>query len=260
MPTQESTLDQSATAPLQKDIDKQERRPKLFIFRRRPHVHIPREFPPMSDEEYERKLIGEGFISTSMISDEVSEEMRVDLRELEQHLMPHFWRLDQQARFFQNKFYQYQWAFILAAFFTTTLAAISVLIFALNKESAEVLGLFKWTEVLGLCTAIMSGIAASVSFLDANQTPQQRWFRARTQAESLRSLYFIYLARQAPFDTPDTRERVQRLRRKVLDVLRELFQEQAAHDDAHRRKPDETTPAGSSAPSEPTPEAEDDSR
>ncbi len=66
----------------------------------------------------------------------------------------------------------------------------------------------------------VSGVAAAVSFLNANQRPQKRWFEARAKAENLRSLYFLFLARQSPFNYPDPGDRVLMLRRKVLDVLR----------------------------------------
>jgi hypothetical protein len=78
----------------------------------------------------------------------------------------------------------------------------------------------RWTELLGMATAVISGVAAAVSFLDANETPQKRWFKARSQAEALRSIYFLFLARQKPYDTLNTGERVQIMRMRVLEVLR----------------------------------------
>jgi uncharacterized membrane protein YccC len=96
-----------------------------------------------------------------------------------------------------------------------------VYFYAQTWDTRTLLGDIHATELLGLLTALISGIAAAVSFLDANQTPQKRWFRARAQAESLRSLYFLFLARARPFDAPTSRERVHRMRHKVIDVLRE---------------------------------------
>ena len=130
------------------------------------------------------------------------------MRELEQHLLQYFWRMNQQAQFYQNRYYQYQWAFILSAFLTTALAAVNVFLYAQGWDDKSIVDRIQPTEVLGLLTAIISGIATAVSFFDANQTPQKRWFKARAKTESLRSMYFLFLARSKPFDSANTRERV----------------------------------------------------
>jgi hypothetical protein len=111
----------------------------------------------------------------------------------------------------------------LSAFFTTAFAAINVYAYAEGWTGWLDLVAFKfrWSELLGLATALVSGVAAAVSYLDANQTPQKRWFRARAQAEALRSLYFLYLARQQPFNTRSTGDRVQVMRQRVIEVLRQ---------------------------------------
>jgi hypothetical protein len=203
--------------------DIEDRRSKWFFLRRVPRRRLPREWTRPPDDQYERELIEEGFIAPSLVGDALSEELAADIRELDQHLLPHFWRLNQQARFYQNRFYQYQWAFILSAFLTTALAAVNVFLYAQGWTGRQgtIVGTLQWTELLGFLTAVVSGIAASVSFLDANQTPQKRWYKARVQAEMLRSMYFLFLARQAPFNVPSQRERVQRMREKVIEILRE---------------------------------------
>lgn len=203
--------------------DVEDRRPKWFFLRRVPRRRLPREWTRPPDDQYERELIEEGFIAPALVDDGMSEELAADIRELDQHLLPHFWRMNQQAKFYQNRFYQYQWAFILSAFLTTALAAVNVFLYAQGWTGRQgtIVGTLQWTEVLGFLTAVVSGIAASVSFLDANQTPQKRWYKARVQAEMLRSMYFLFLARQAPFNVPSQRERVQRMREKVIEILRE---------------------------------------
>jgi len=204
-------------------ISYEDRRTKWFFMRRVPRWNLPREWTRPPDEQYEQNLIEEGFIAPSLLGDSMSAELAADIRELDQHLLPHFWRMNQQARFFQNRYYQYQWAFILSAFLTTALAAVNVFLYAQGwtGHRGTIVGTLQWTELLGFLTAVISGIAAAVSFLDANQTPQKRWYKARVQAETLRSMYFLFLARQAPFDSPNQRERVQRMREKVIEVLRE---------------------------------------
>lgn len=203
--------------------DVEDRRSKWFFMRRVPAWGFSREWTRPPDEQYEQKLIEEGFIAPSLLGDSMSAELDADIRELDQHLLPHFWRMNQQARFFQNRHYQYQWAFILSAFLTTALAAVNVFLYAQGwtGHRGTIVGTLQWTELLGFLTAVVSGIAAAVSFLDANQIPQKRWYKARVQAETLRSMYFLFLARQAPFDSPNQRERVQRMREKVIEVLRE---------------------------------------
>ncbi len=203
--------------------DEEDRRSKWFFMRRVPLRHIPREWTRPPDNQYEHDLLDEGFVAPSLVGDAMTPELAADIRELDQHLLPHFWRMNQQAKFYQNRFYQYQWAFILAALLTTALAAVNVLLYAQGWTGRQgtIVGTLQWTEVLGFLTAVISGIAASVSFLDANQTPQKRWYKARVQAEMLRSMYFLFLARQAPFNVHSQRERVQRMREKVIEILRE---------------------------------------
>jgi hypothetical protein len=199
---------------------KQDRKSRFFFLRRRPKFWgIPREWTaPPTKAQYEKQLEEEGFLTESMLPQLVSESLKTDLRELQEHLLPHFWRKDQEARFFQNRRYLFQWLFTLSAFFTTAFSAISVLLYAEDWETATLTG------ILGAIAAAISGIATAVAYLDANQSPLKRWFQARAQAENLRSLYFLYLARQQPFNIEKDRGRVHKLRQQVLEVLQEATQ------------------------------------
>jgi hypothetical protein len=188
---------------------------RYFFLTRRPSLRaVPREW--VRPDDYESRLEREGFLSKAMAT---SNELAFDYEQLEQHLMPHFWRMDQIARFYQNRYYLYQWIFILSAFFTTTLAAVTMLIYN-TDANAHVLGIHA-TDVLAIGTTIISGVATAVAFLGANTSPQKRWFKARAQAESLRSLYFLYLAHQPPFDIPDSKKRLEEMRVKTLDVFKQ---------------------------------------
>lgn len=200
--------------------------PKYFFQNRRPKLRgIPREAAlHAEDAGYQERLAQEGFIALDRWP-EASQALREDVRELEQYLMPSFWRIDQQARYFQNRHYLYQWIFILAAFLTTAMSAISVFFHGSSRDVS--LGLFSLTELLAALTVVVSGIAAMVSFLNANQIPQQNWFKARARAESLRSLYFTFVARRPPFNAPTGRERSRLLGQAVLDTLRDTRQEGA---------------------------------
>ncbi|WP_119066820.1 DUF4231 domain-containing protein [Aggregatilinea lenta] len=195
-------------------------KPKYFFQNRRPTLRgVPREVvPDQTAPGYQSLLAQEGFIALSEWP-QASQALRDDVRELEQYLMPSFWRIDQQARYYQNRHYLYQWIFILAAFLTTAFSAISVYLSGTSGDAA--VGPVSMTGVLGVLAGIVSAMAAAVSFLNASQTPQQNWFKARAKAESLRSLYFTFLARRRTFDADAGRERSRLLGQAVLDVLRD---------------------------------------
>lgn len=200
--------------------------PKYFFLNRRPKLRgVPREaVPDSSTAGYQKRLADEGFIALNDWP-QATQALREDVRELEQYLMPSFWRMDQLARYYQNRHYLYQWIFILSAFLTTAFSAISVF---LNGTTQDVsLGLFDLTDLLAGLTVAVSGIAAMVSFLNANQAPQQNWFKARAKAESLRSLYFTFMARRPPFAADTGRERSRFLGQAVLDILSDKKQEGA---------------------------------
>jgi len=118
----------TGTHPEQLEARKQraEKKSLWFFIRRAPFRTIEREWKRPTDDQYNNDLMAEGFISPALVEHPLSDELKTDLRELDEHLLPHFWQANQRARFFQNRYYQYQWAFILAAFFTTALAAVNV--------------------------------------------------------------------------------------------------------------------------------------
>jgi hypothetical protein len=192
----------------------------LFFLRRIPKLYKPREWmPPKDPAKYIRALDEEGFIVPSLLKGPLPHALKIDLRELDQHLMPHFWRATYEAEHYQNKYYQYHWGFIVAAFLTTVFAASNVFLHTQNWQDVAIFGVLRWTVLLSWLMVLNSAVAAIVSFLQANETPHRRWFKARTEAESLRSLYFLYLARQNPFNIANTKERVEMLRVKVLEIL-----------------------------------------
>lgn len=219
--TPQDKLNLNVTQTMEMEVKKQEKKSKYFFIRRVPFRKVKPDWTRPPAEEYRKQLLEQGFITPELIKGKASPDLEADLRELEQHLLPHFWRVNQEAKYYQNRHYQFQWIFILAAFFTTALAAVNVLIYAYGDGGARILGngSVKTTALLGFLTALISGVAAMVSFLDANQTPQDRWFKARARAETLRSMYFLFLARQNPFNLTGARDRVSELRKKVIDVL-----------------------------------------
>ena len=199
--------------------EKKARKRLLFIYKV-PFRRMAREWERPPEGEYQKLLEEQGFITPRMLGRRMTKELAADLRELEEHLLPDFWAQDQLARYYQNLHFRYQWLFIIATFCTTALAALNVWLYAQGWQEYRPIDGVRWTEILGIAAAAVSGLAAAVSFLNANQRPQKRWFEARAKAENLRSLYFLFLARQSPFNYPDPGDRVLMLRRKVLDVLR----------------------------------------
>lgn len=202
---------------------------KLFIFRRRPHLlrmPTPLTQPaqgalPEAKTLYNTQLEQAGFISESLLKDKgltLTPELQTDLAALDEHLLADFWQQDYEALYYQNLYYLYQWIFILGALLTTVAAAVGVYIFESNPD-VGLLGV-KATDALQILTAILSGLVTAVSVLSAAQSPQDRWFKARTKSESLRSLYFLYLTRRDPFDKRSHTERVRQLHSNVLDILK----------------------------------------
>jgi hypothetical protein len=210
----------------------------LFFVKRRPKFRFERDWPteelkaldiekPKNDQEkqakaeaqrkYNGRLAQEGFISDDLFTDPglITPELQADLRELEQYLLPRFWALDQEARYYQNLHYLYQWIFIIGAFMTTLLAAFSVWLYGADVTTNTV------TNILGLITTVIGATTGSISFLETRQSPQKRWFQSRSKAERLRSLYFLFLARQNPLNINDAKARIKELRRLVLATLRE---------------------------------------
>ena len=222
--------------------------------RRRPRWNLQRDWVRPPEEEYKRQLAAEGFISEEFaqraLGQAISVDLHTELRELDQHLLAHFWRLDQQAKYYQNRHFQFQWTFIISAFLTTALAAASVFVYAQNWQGTS--GAIP--AAFGLATAIVSGVAAAVSFLDANQTPQRRWFRARAQAESLRSLYFLFIARQPRSTRPRRGSRATDAPESRRGAHRQGAARRGSGNPPSRR------PTGTRSPEPAQPEDEEDSR
>ncbi len=210
----------SSKRPPAADEKQEKKRRRLLFIYKIPLRPMAREWRRPPTAEYQKLLEAQGFITERMVGRRMTKELRDDLRELEEHLLPDFWEQDQLANYYQNLHFRYQWLFILATFFTTALAAVNVWLYAQGWQGYRPFGLVRWTEILGIAAAAVSGLAAAISFLNSNQRPQERWFEARAKAENLRSLYFLFLARQSPFNYPNPADRVQMLREKVVDVLR----------------------------------------
>lgn len=187
----------------------------LFFIKRRPSFHIPAEWePPKSRAEYEQLEEYEGFIVKSAWQHDDLDKfptVKQDLADLEEHLLPTFWEFNQKARHYQNRFYFYQWVFMLGAFLTTLLGALTTYAYTFTEDSRAA------TITFGVLTAAVSAVTAYFNVLSDQGSPQKRWANTRRLSEELRMMYYRYLAHLPPFDKED---RLDQMRRLVLQVRR----------------------------------------
>lgn len=187
----------------------------LFFVKRRPHTHVPLEWrKPPTAKEYEDLLEWEGLVSiANWKNDDLNQYplLKQDLADLEQHLLPAFWEFNQKAKHYQNRYYLYQWVFMLGAFVTTLLGALTTYAYTLDSTTSLLPNAF------GILTAIISAITAFFNALSTQNSPQTRWAKSRRLAEELRMAYFKYLAHLDPYTGED---RVQKLRQNVLQIRR----------------------------------------
>jgi hypothetical protein len=188
----------------------------LFIFKRRPYLRgISLDWErPTSDEAYQKLIHQEGFISAQYWQDDDMMGHPIiaqDLADLDQYLLPTFFEFSQKSKFFQNRFYLYQWVFIWGAFFTTILGALASIYYVAN--TADNPNGSNIQAMLSYATAIVGAITAFTTALSNRGEPQKRWGKNRRLAEELRMHYFTYLSHLPPYEKPD---RIQKLRENVI--------------------------------------------
>jgi hypothetical protein len=197
---------------------RQRRYQDLFFLRRRPRRNIPIEWErPADDADYQKLLDQEGFIARELWgarygdSFEQHPVIMQDIEDLDQHLLPTFFQINQKAKYYQNVFYTYQWIFVCGAFLTTLFGTMAA--FTANPEATGLESLL--SRGLSICTAIVGAVTAYFTALSNRGRPQERWAKTRSLAEELRTEYFRYLSHLPPYDKPD---RVQRLRANVVEM------------------------------------------
>jgi hypothetical protein len=191
---------------------------ELFFIKRRPRLFgISMNWErPTTPEAYAKLLDNEGFVTaTGWTTDDIGQYpvIKQDLDDLDEYLLPTFFEFSQKSKYYQNRFYLYQWVFIFGAFITTVLGTLATLFYDPNPNRAEEFALIQQT--LSYATAAVGGLTAFVTALSNRNEPQKRWAKSRRLAEELRMIYFQYLAHLDPFHEPD---RVQRLREQVIDI------------------------------------------
>ncbi len=170
-------------------------------------------------------LYWEGFISKKYWQDATGEDIDTefplvaeDVRNLEEYLLPLFWDYNQKGAHYQNRFYFYQWIFIIGAFLTTILATFSAFYGERGQQA-----FFGWTYlgIFSVSTAIVSAITSYFTVVSNQGEPRKRWASYRRLAEELRMIYFKYLSRTEPFDKPnrllELRKQVQAMREQEIE-------------------------------------------
>lgn len=193
---------------------------------------VPKYWTKPSDEQYQLDLHYDGFISPDHLQEyELHKNPAImeDLETLERYLLPIFWEYNQKSRHFQNKYFFYQWVFIIGAFLTTVSGVITTYFSGLGEDTSYgVWVLFfyfsTWTKVglMSVTTTIISAITSYFTLLSNQGEPRKRWASYRRLAEELRIVYFRYVARLEPYNT---KSRVEVLRRRMIEIRE---QEQAS--------------------------------
>ena len=129
-------------------------------------------------------------------------DLKEDFELLDKILFPVFQRLDQQALKIQNQFWLGQVILIFGGAFATILGALQAT--------------FSATPVPCIIEAITAVLLATVAEIGRELKLQQSYFRSRLQAEALRSEYFLFLGRVAPYD--DDTLRVEYLKDKIGEI------------------------------------------
>lgn len=190
----------------------------LFFFKRRPAIWgIPLDWQaPETEDEFQKLIQKEGFISPVYWPyGDISQHPIIaqDLNDLNEYLLPTFFEFSQKSKYYQNRFYLYQWVFIVGAFLTTVFGALASLYY--TADPAEFPERVAVQQAFSILTATVGAITAFTTALSNRGEPQKRWGKTRRLAEELRMHYFTYLAHQPPYDKPD---RVQRLRENIINI------------------------------------------
>lgn len=125
-----------------------------------------------------------------------------DLEILDRELLPDFYEFDESALRAQNTFRRGQVLIIVGGATATALGAVQ----------AALGGGVAW---LGIAGAIIAGVLTGGVAYVRGQEAQRDYFTGRLKAERLRSEYFVFLGRLAPYDVSSDEDRLACLRQRV---------------------------------------------
>jgi len=106
----------------------------LFFNRRRPHLRaLPLEWEkPEDDDAYQKIIHEDDFISPKYWTDGDLNDYPIikhDIEDLAEYLLPTYFEYSQKSKYYQDRFYFYQWVFVFGAFLTTVFGAIATLLY-----------------------------------------------------------------------------------------------------------------------------------
>jgi hypothetical protein len=201
----------------------------LFFNRRRPHLRaLPMEWEkPDDDDAYQQIIHSDGFVSPKYFDEGDLTQHPVivrDAEDLAEYLLPTYFEYSQKSKYYQDRFYFYQWVFVFGAFLTTVAGSIATLLYippGLSASATQLavqsqdLSSVNWQQVFSIITAAIGAITAFFTAVSNRGEPQKRWGKTRRLTEELRMHYFTYLSHLPPYDTAD---RLKVMRRNVVDI------------------------------------------
>jgi hypothetical protein len=210
----------------------------LFLFRRRPDLRISLDAKLPEGEALIAYLEHNQFATNASLARyaPVAPVIEADLNDLNQVLIPAFFEIDQQARYWENRFYSGQWRFGLGMVFIPVLLSLIMYIsfsvkfdqlnaVARGYQSTTIPDIFTAPvipTVVGVLTLLMIIFTLVVLIRDARDEPQKKWAKARQAVEEYRATYFKYLSHLYPFEDEDRyvklREAITRIRFAEPDV------------------------------------------
>jgi hypothetical protein len=122
---------------------------------------------------------------------DVAQRIRDDIQFMEHDLLRLFRERDLEAKIQQNRYRQYQIAYILLAAIATIIGSIQAL--ALKDRPQAVL-------LLSLCETAVALFSTFLAQLSSHEPPMPLWLSNRRRAESLRREYFRYLMNLPPYN------------------------------------------------------------
>jgi hypothetical protein len=153
---------------------------------------------------------------------EAAKRLREDVAHLDGELLRMFRDRDHEAKVQQNRYRQYQIAYMLLAALATLFGSLIAL--SINVNAALVAFLSFAETVVALVTTYLATISG-------REPPLPLWMMNRRRAEHLRREYFRYLANLAPYGEIDGYERQVLLSRRAADINRGFFPDQQMSDE-----------------------------
>ena len=147
----------------------------MDVFKRWPKLHVTRQDHPIVKPEDRNQY----------------PSLKNDFDILEQELMNAFYELEYDALVQQNKYRRLYVILIVLGAFVTICGIFQIA--------------YSGTDWVGALQAISAAILAGFTIKARTSKSKEYYFNSRLAAEHLRSIYFLFLSRQHPFENEHTR-------------------------------------------------------